>query len=202
MLDKLPVAYDADDAGPAQGRDGSLQRPLIVFLSQEVQWFKRVLSIVKSTLQALEQAIHGMVAMSPALVAVCDSLTVGSVPHAWTWTATGDEVSWQADTISEWFQGLLKVRSFPTLPVPTPVRVTGAGSVLTVPFISGVTGLLRRLLSGSATSSWRRGCDEASRCASGYQASPIPRASLQPCGRKCAAHKRCLRAGRHWTTLS
>jgi dynein heavy chain len=82
-----------------------------------VQWFSRVVTLVRTSLESLRNAQDGLISMTPQLKEVLLSISVGKVPAAWLWTTTGDEVSWQSQSVAHWMQGAIDVRGSMSLHV-------------------------------------------------------------------------------------
>lgn len=108
VLAKLPPGFTIPEVTSLLERSGGLSRPLHAFLLQETQWLTSVIHCTRTSLRSLKQALLGNIAMAPSLSTLRSSIEVGEVPRAWQSSATGDDLSWQSDTLAAWIDGLLK----------------------------------------------------------------------------------------------
>lgn len=81
--------------------------PLNVFLSQELQRFQMILTIVRNTMQSMIDAIEGTIIMTPDIVDAINAVFDFRVPRNWCYDPTGAEISWLIPSLSKWIQGLL-----------------------------------------------------------------------------------------------
>ena len=102
MMERLEVLK-----GPKQLSDKGKGIPLNIFLMQEIQRFQRVLTIVRTMMIAMVQAIEGTVIMTPDLVDAINSVFDFRVPKKWQYDATGVEISWLVPSLAAWMSGLL-----------------------------------------------------------------------------------------------
>ena len=68
--------------------------PLNVFLYQEIQRFQSILTIVRTMMRNMVDAIEGTVIMTPELVDAINAVYDYRVPMPWQYDATGVEISW------------------------------------------------------------------------------------------------------------
>lgn len=80
---------------------GHLQ-PINIFLKQEIDRMRKVITIVKSTLSDLKLAIDGTIIMNENLRDALDMIYDAKVPLIWR------KVSWPSATIGFWFTELLE----------------------------------------------------------------------------------------------
>jgi dynein heavy chain len=108
LLSKLPESFDKNRTKILIQKQGS-QKPLSIFLSQEIDRMQTVISAVKSTLNDLKLAIDGTIIMSANLQAALDCLYDAVVPPVWS------KISWQSATIGLWYSEFLaRVQQFHT----------------------------------------------------------------------------------------
>jgi len=81
--------------------------PLNVFLSQEIQRFQMILTIVRTTMINLVDAIEGTIIMTPDIVDAINAVYDFRVPRNWCYDPTGAEISWLTPTLASWIKGLL-----------------------------------------------------------------------------------------------
>jgi len=93
--------------GPPRLEERGFGAPLNIFLFQELQRLQIIISIVRSNLDNLVQAIDGTVVMTVDLLEDLNSVFDGRVPKRWTHDASGAEISWLLPNIGGWFTGLL-----------------------------------------------------------------------------------------------
>ena len=85
LLHKMPILHDIDKINDSllTETNGCLD-PLTVVLKQEVERFKDILLNITESLKELEKALKGLVAMSPILENILQSLFLNKVPESWT----------------------------------------------------------------------------------------------------------------------
>jgi dynein heavy chain len=81
--------------------------PLNVFLSQEIQRFQMILTIVRTTLVNMVDAIDGSIIMTPDIVEAINSVYDFRVPRTWCYDPTGAEISWLTLSLASWIKGLI-----------------------------------------------------------------------------------------------
>ncbi|KAK6642963.1 hypothetical protein RUM43_004465 [Polyplax serrata] len=81
ILSKLPKNFDLELA--ITNYPVTYTESMNTVLVQEMERFNRLLSVVRSTLQALQKAIKGLVVMTPALDTMATSLQFAKVPAVW-----------------------------------------------------------------------------------------------------------------------
>jgi dynein heavy chain len=81
--------------------------PLNVFLYQEITRLNKVISIVRSTLTGLKQAIAGEIIMTPQLLDALEMVFTARPPKNWYLDAGGAEFAWVMPSLGLWFGGLL-----------------------------------------------------------------------------------------------
>lgn len=57
--------------------------PLNVFLRQEIEWFQRILTIVRKTMIDMIDAIDGTISMTPEIINAIESVYDFRVPRPW-----------------------------------------------------------------------------------------------------------------------
>jgi len=129
LLGRLPADYIEDDYKAQIQKLGGLDKPLNIFLFQEIQRLQRVIGKVRFVLQQLQLAIKGEVVMTEELQQSLDAMVDAKVPHLWTYTVAGDEFSWILPTLGLWFTALLsrdeQDRTWLTAGRPTSFWVAG-----------------------------------------------------------------------------
>lgn len=81
--------------------------PLNIFLGQELQRFQMILTIVRSTMVAMCDAIDGTISMTPDIVDSINAVYDFRVPRKFQYDPTGAEISWLTASLSGWIKGLL-----------------------------------------------------------------------------------------------
>jgi len=81
--------------------------PLNIFLSQEIQRFQSVLTIVRRTMVDMIDAIDGSIIMTPDIVDSINAVFDFRVPRKWQYDPTGAEISWLTMSLAGWIKGLL-----------------------------------------------------------------------------------------------
>ena len=94
--------------GPKSLQERGMTVPLNIFLFQEIQRMKRVVSLVKKTFSDIVESIDGQIIMTPEIVLAIDSLFDGKVPSFWIYDPSGVEISWLKPSFSLWFDSLLE----------------------------------------------------------------------------------------------
>jgi dynein heavy chain len=90
------------------GEPGKYQTiPLNIFLSQELQRMQGMLTIVKTTLNNIVQAIQGNIIMSPQIVEAINAVGEMRVPTTWLVDPSGAEISWLAPNLGAWLKSLV-----------------------------------------------------------------------------------------------
>ena len=92
--------------GP-RGLEPGLTVPLNIFLSQEIQRFQMILTIVRRTMINMIDAIEGTIIMTPDIVDAINSVYDFRVPRNWCYDPTGAEISWLTPSLASWIKGLL-----------------------------------------------------------------------------------------------
>merc|ERR1711988_2026429 len=106
LLERLPEDYVEEQYKAKIQRLGGLDKPLNIFLFQEIQRLQRVIGKVRFILQQLQLAIKGEVVMTEELQQSLDAMVDAKVPHLWTFTVAGDEFSWISPTLGLWFTAI------------------------------------------------------------------------------------------------
>merc|ERR1711998_189192 len=107
LLEKLPADYVEEDYKAKIQRLGGLDKPLNIFLFQEIQRLQKVIGKVRFILHQLQLAINGEVVMTEELQETLDAMYEARVPHLWTYEISGSEFSWILPTLGLWFTALL-----------------------------------------------------------------------------------------------
>jgi len=94
--------------GPKGSTEKGMSVPLNIFLFQEAQRMKKVMSIVKKTLRDIDDAVSGQIIMTPDIVNAIDSIFDGKVPHSWVYDPSKAEISWLKPSFALWFESLLE----------------------------------------------------------------------------------------------
>lgn len=81
--------------------------PLNIFLSQEIQRFQNVLSIVRRTMVDMMDAIDGTIIMTTEIVDSINAVFDFRVPKKWQYDPTGAEISWMTPSLAGWVKGLM-----------------------------------------------------------------------------------------------
>lgn len=92
--------------GPKGLSETGLNVPLNVFLSQEIARFQMILTIVRTTMQNMVDAIDGTIIMTPDLVDAITAVFDFRVPRNWCYDPTGAEISWLNPSLAGWITGL------------------------------------------------------------------------------------------------
>lgn len=93
--------------GPRGLTDTGLNVPLNVFLSQELQRFQMILTIVRTTMHNMVDAIEGSIIMTPDIVEAINAVFDYRVPKKWVYDPTGAEIAWLTNSLAAWIKGLL-----------------------------------------------------------------------------------------------
>ena len=83
------------------------QVPLNIFLGQELERFKSVLTIVRTTMLNMMDAIEGTIIMTPEIVESINAVYDFRVPYKWQYDPTGAEISWLTASLAAWLKGLV-----------------------------------------------------------------------------------------------
>lgn len=67
-----------------------------------------VLSLVRTTLTNIIEAIDGNIIMTPDIMDAIDKVSDSSAPHAWMYDASGAEISWILPALGAWVTSLLE----------------------------------------------------------------------------------------------
>jgi hypothetical protein len=104
LLERLPQSFAGIDAQTVMVRDGGQISPMNAVLVQEVEALKRILSKVKSTLEAIRAAASGNALMSDADMRNIQALHASSVPPSW------EDGTWRAGSgaLTGWLSGLVQ----------------------------------------------------------------------------------------------
>jgi len=102
LLSKLPKSFDRYHVIDQIRKQGGRGKPLNVFLLQEVDCHQRVLSVIKTSLNDLEQAIAGTIIMNETLQGTLNSLFDALVPATWA------RLSWPSPTLGYWYANVIK----------------------------------------------------------------------------------------------
>jgi len=81
--------------------------PLNIFLGQELQRFQTILTIVRTTMLSMIDAIEGTIIMTPDIVESINAVYDYRVPTKWQYDPTGAEISWLTPSLAGWIKGLL-----------------------------------------------------------------------------------------------
>ncbi|KAJ3258377.1 Dynein heavy chain 5, axonemal [Boothiomyces macroporosus] len=100
LLSKLPESFDKNRTKILLQKQGA-NKPLSIFLGQEIDRMQNVISAVKNTLSDLKLAIDGTIIMAASLQNALDSLYDAVVPATWA------KISWQSATIGLWYSEFL-----------------------------------------------------------------------------------------------
>jgi len=103
LLQKVPPVFDKEETKDRlKSLKGGPTQPLTVHLRQEVDRLNIILSLTRGTLTNLRLAIAGTVALSGDLIQALDALFNARIPTTWL------KKSWEANTLGNWFTGLLQ----------------------------------------------------------------------------------------------
>jgi len=80
--------------------------PLNIFLKQELERFAKILTIVRSMLVNMVDAIEGSTIMTPEIVEAINQIYDFRVPYKWQYDPTGAEISWMTPSLGGWIKGL------------------------------------------------------------------------------------------------
>jgi dynein heavy chain len=108
LQERLPEDYVEDDYKAKIQKLGGMDKPMNIFLFQELQRLQNVIAKVRFTLAQLQLAIKGEVVMTAELQETLDSMFDAKVPHYFENTLTGDEFSWRLPTLGLWFTSLIQ----------------------------------------------------------------------------------------------
>jgi len=81
--------------------------PLNIFLGQELQRMQAILTIVRTTLLNIVEAINGNIIMTPLIVDAINAVSELRVPQNWLTDPSGAEISWLTPSLSAWLKGLV-----------------------------------------------------------------------------------------------
>lgn len=115
LLPQLPADFiDAEVKDRLKGMKGprgitetGMGVPLNVFLSQEIERFQMILTVVRTTMVNMIDAIEGTIIMTPDIVDAINAVFDFRVPRNWCYDPTGAEISWLTPTLASWIKGLL-----------------------------------------------------------------------------------------------
>jgi dynein heavy chain len=107
LLEKLPADYVEEDYKAKIQKLGGLDKPLNIFLFQEIQRLQAVIGKVRFILKQLQLAINGEVVMTDEFQESLDKIADARVPTLWTYTVSGDVFSWILPTLGLWFSELI-----------------------------------------------------------------------------------------------
>ena len=101
LLATLPPRFNPiETLDKLQKLPGGAQQPLTVHLLQEIDRLNILMSTVKTTLESLQLAIAGTIALNDSLAAVLVALQTARPPASWM------KLGWEASTLSSWWLGL------------------------------------------------------------------------------------------------
>jgi dynein heavy chain len=103
VLDRLKMLKGPRGLGEP-GKNDTI--PLNIFLSQEIQRFQMILTIVRTTMVNMIDAIDGTIIMTPEIVDSINSVYDFRVPQSWQFDPTGAEISWMTPSLGGWIKGL------------------------------------------------------------------------------------------------
>lgn len=89
----------------ALGAQG-LDVPLNVFLKQELERFQVIITIVRTMLVNICDAIDGTIIMTPEIVDAIEAMFQYRVPKKWVYDPTGAEISWLVPSLGGWLKSL------------------------------------------------------------------------------------------------
>jgi dynein heavy chain len=107
LLERLPADYVEEDYKAKIQKLGGLDKPLNIFLFQEIQRLQAVIGKVRFILKQLQLAINGEVVMTDEFQESLDKIADARVPQLWTYTVSGDVFSWILPTLGLWFTALM-----------------------------------------------------------------------------------------------
>ena len=81
--------------------------PLNIFLRQEIDRFQMILTIVRTSMQNMIDAIEGTIIMTPDIVDSIGAVHDFRVPRKFQFDPTGAEISWMTPSLAGWIKGLL-----------------------------------------------------------------------------------------------
>lgn len=88
--------------GPKQLADKEFKIPLNIFLFQEVQRMHFMVNLIRRTLKGLNEAIDGVIIMTPDLQEALNAIFDSRVPRKWLYDAAGAEISWLSSNLGMW----------------------------------------------------------------------------------------------------
>ncbi|CAN0438741.1 unnamed protein product [Ascophyllum nodosum] len=103
MPEDLGEASSLEKTAAQEGLD----KPLQIFLAQEVQRLQQVVVNVTKMLKMISQAIRGEVVVSEDIISAIDAIHNARVPRQWIFTHAGDEISWISPSLGQWFSSLV-----------------------------------------------------------------------------------------------
>jgi dynein heavy chain len=115
LLPTLPIDFLEADVkekiatmrGPRGLSEVGSTVPLNVCLYQEIQRFQMILTIVRTQMVNMIDAIEGTIIMTPDLVDAINAVYDFRVPKKWCYDPTGAEISWLTPSLAAWIKGLL-----------------------------------------------------------------------------------------------
>lgn len=114
LIKGLPVDFNLNEVedrlktmgGPRGLSEKGKGIPLNVFLFQEIQRLQLTLTIVRTNMTDMVQAIEGTVVMTEVLVECINNVFDFRVPQQWYLDPTGAEIAWIMPSLSGWLKGL------------------------------------------------------------------------------------------------
>merc|ERR1711871_302391 len=103
LLSETPIPYNEDRYKVKISALGGMDKPLNLFLFQEIRVLSFVVVKVRNELEQLQLAIDGEVVMTDEYATIIDELFNAKVPRTWMYDATNNEFSWINSTIGLWY---------------------------------------------------------------------------------------------------
>ena len=94
--------------GPRGYPEKGFKVPMNIFLSQEILRMQRVINLVRTVLKEIDDAVDGLIIMTPNIVEAIDSIFDGRVPKIWIYDKTGEEISWLKPSFVLWFESFIE----------------------------------------------------------------------------------------------
>merc|ERR1712086_1135873 len=119
MIDTLLDIQPKDSGGGGGGKSreeevkDKLEKDLLPMLPADYvqmeinERLKVILTIVKSTMQAMIDAIDGSISMTPEIVESINAVFDFRVPRKFQYDPTGAEISWLTVSLAGWIKGLI-----------------------------------------------------------------------------------------------
>jgi dynein heavy chain len=106
MLPSIPPLFDTKAKDEWMSRLGGRHLPVTVFLSQEIDRFNQVISLVREDLRQVISAISGDIQLTQRLIGIIQSIFDSKVPNSWVETVAGDSISWKSNNLGLWISEL------------------------------------------------------------------------------------------------